>query len=66
MSCGESLSPTHLVNVCLDCLSQNMTFCIKSGNCGNMAALSMLLSMLESVRLTSKAEMLQYASFPLP
>jgi len=39
-SCGESLSYTHLVNSCLDCLSQTMKFCIKSGNCGNTAVLA--------------------------
>lgn len=61
MSCGESLSRTRLVNGCLDCLSQIMTFYIESGNCGNIIA----LSMLESLRLIPKAEILQYASFPL-
>lgn len=39
MSFGESLSHTHLVSSCLDCLSQTMQFCIKSGNCGNTAVL---------------------------
>lgn len=66
MTCGGSLSRTRLVNGCLDCLSQSMTFCTESGNCGSMAALNMLLSMLESLRLTPKAEILQYTRFPLP